>query len=98
MEYSVLEPEFRSEYTIDEAAWKTKHRIGISGCFRLRNESEFMEKSILSHLKWLDEIVLAVQPSEDDTLKIAVNLASKHPKIKVFKYPVASHFINHPNF
>ena len=98
MEYNVLEPEFRSEYSIDEVAWKTKQRMGISGCFRLRNESEFMEASILSHLKWLNEVVLAVQPSEDDTLRIAENLASKHSKIKVFKYPVASHFIDHPDF
>jgi hypothetical protein len=98
MIYKVLQPKFNPEFNIDEKVWKGKHPMGISGCFRLRNESEFMEASILSHLKWLDEVILAVQPSEDDTVKIAEKLASNHPKIKVFKYPVATHFIDHPDF
>ncbi|HET7099039.1 MAG TPA: hypothetical protein VFI61_02305 [Patescibacteria group bacterium] len=98
MIYKVLEPEFSPKFDIDEKFWKSKHKFGISGCFRLRNEAEFMEESILSHLPYLDEVVLAVQPSEDDTQKIAQRLASRFKKIKLFKYPVATHFIDHPDF
>lgn len=57
-----------------------------------------MEKSIKSHLKWLDEVVLAVQPSDDNTIEIAARLAKTTPKIKVYKYPVVPHFIDHPDF
>jgi len=98
MIYKVLEQEFSPEYDIDEKKWKGSHVPGISGCFRLRNEEEFMERAVLSHLKYLDEIVLAVQPSEDGTVAIAEKLAVRFKKIKVYKYPVASHFIDHPDF
>ena len=98
MIYKILEKEFSPKYDIDEKAWKGKHPYGISGCFRLRNESEFMESSILSHLPYLDEIVLAVQPSDDSMVEIAQKLAEKHSKIKIFQYPVPTHFIDHPDF
>lgn len=98
MIYKVLDSKYSPKYDLDEKFWRGKHPMGISGCFRLRDESEFMEESIVSHLPYLDEIVLAVQPSTDSTLKIAKKLAKKFSKIKIYEYPVATHFIDHPNF
>jgi len=98
MLYKVLEQKFSPEFDIDEKHWKSNHKAGISGCFRIRNEEEFLEDAVVSHLPHLDEVVLAVQPSEDKTLEIADRLQRYSSKIKVFKYPVASHFIDHPQF
>lgn len=72
--------------------------FGISGCFRLRNESQFMETAILSHLPYLDEAVLVIQPSEDDTIERAERLASEHEKIRVEFYPYIVDWIDTPGF
>jgi hypothetical protein len=72
--------------------------FGISGCFRLRNESQFMETAILSHLPYLDEAVLVVQPSEDDTIERAERLAAEHEKIRVEFYPYIVDWIDTPGF
>ena len=73
--------------------------FGISGCFRLRNESQFMEVAILSHLPYLDEAVLVVQPSEDDTVERAEKLAAEYPnKIRVAYYWLKVDWIDTPGF
>ena len=76
----------------------TDYPFGISGCFRLRNESQFMEVAILSHLPYLDEAVLVVQPSEDDTIMRAERLAAEHEKIRVEFYPYIVDWIDTPGF
>jgi hypothetical protein len=86
------------EVRIDYLEWNKPKPFGISGCFRLRNESQFMETAILSHLPFLDEAVLAVQPSEDDTLEIAQHLAEENPKIRVVLYPYIVDWIDTPGF
>lgn len=86
------------QYQIDYSKWNEPKPFGISGCFRLRNEAQFMEAAILSHLPYLDEAVLAVQPSEDDTLKIAMQLEAKHPKVRVVEYPFIVDWIDTPGF
>lgn len=91
----VLEREF-AEFDIDTEHWRAKKPFGISGCFRLRDEAQFMERSILSHLDYLDEAVLVTQPSNDDTVEIAERMAKENPKIKHFHYPFDVRFINHP--
>jgi len=65
---------------------------------RLRNESQFMEVAILSHLPYLDEIVLVVQPSDDDTLDRAKNLEKQNSKIRVLFYNDIVDWIDTPGF
>ena len=72
--------------------------FGFSGCFRLRNESQFMEWAILSHLPWLDEAVLVVQPSNDDTIEKAYRMAEEDERIKVYEYQFECDWIDTPGF
>ena len=88
-----------NEYKIDWDNWRSKPKeFGFSGCFRLRNESQFMEYAILSHLDWLDEAVLIVQPSEDDTVDKAHRMAEENAKINVYGYPFECDWIDTPGF
>lgn len=88
------------DFEIDFSKWAEVKPMGISGCFRLRNESQFMEAAILSHLPWLDEAVLVVQPSEDDTVERAYRLRDSHPEydIQVYEYPYEVDWIDTPGF
>ena len=86
-------------YDIDCDDWRLKDKPhGISGCFRLRNESEFMQQAVLSHLPWLDEAVLVVQPSDDNTVELAHQMADEHHKINVYYYPYECDWIDTPGF
>lgn len=77
-----------SNYDINIDEWLSDKPFGISGCFRLKNEAQFMRASILSHLEYLDEAVLVVQKSDDDTVNLAIDLAHHYPdKIRVEVYP-----------
>jgi hypothetical protein len=93
----VAEREY-SEYDIDNGERAATKPPGISGCFRLRDEAEFMERAILSHLPYLDECVLVVQESQDDTVAIAHRLADEYGKVSVYAYPVIPRFIDHPQW
>ena len=87
------------EFGIDWDNWRNKPKsFGFSGCFRLRNESQFMEVAIKSHLSWLDEAVLVVQPSEDDTIEKAQKMAAEDKRIKVYEYPFECDWIDTPEF
>ena len=61
---------------------------GVSGYYRLYNEEDFLEDSVLSHLPFLDEIILVHDSkTTDNTPDIAQKLAQKYPdKIKYFFY------------
>ncbi|KKW13412.1 MAG: hypothetical protein UY48_C0001G0033 [Candidatus Gottesmanbacteria bacterium GW2011_GWB1_49_7] len=85
-------------YEIDYEAWSAPKTFGFSGCFRLRNESQFMEAAIRSHLPWLDEAVLVVQPSKDDTTERAYRMAGEDRRIKVHEYPFECDWIDTPGF
>ena len=93
----VLEREY-SDFDIDEIKWQSPKLFGISGCFRLKDESEFMVQAVESHLPYLDEAVLVVQPSKDNTVELARMLDEKHDKVRVVEYPVSPHFIDEPEF
>jgi hypothetical protein len=83
----VLEREC-AEFDLPMAAWEAAKPHGVSGCFRLRSEAEFMRLAVESHLPWLDEAVLVVQPSVDRTFEIACALAAEYaPKVRVVVYP-----------
>jgi hypothetical protein len=87
------------EFGIDWDNWRNKPKpFGFSGCFRLRNESQFMEVAIKSHLSWLDEAVLVVQPSDDDTIKKAYRMADQDKRVKVYEYPFECDWIDTPEF
>jgi len=84
---------------IDYAAWREPKPFGISGCFRLRNESQFMKAAVRSFLPYLDEAVLCVQPSKDNTVELALEMAKERPdKIKVYHYPHEVDWIDTPGF
>lgn len=60
---------------------------GISGFMRLRNEEEFLDRAIESHLDGLDELIIVFNRCEDSTPEICYNWQRKYPeKIKVFSY------------
>lgn len=88
-----------SPYEIDWQEWQERPKpFGISGCIRVRNEAQFMEAAILSHLPYLDECVIVTQPSDDDTEKIADGLAKINHKIKVYRYPYIVDWIDTEGF
>lgn len=75
------------KFDIDLETWRAPKPFGISGFFRLKNEQQFMEAAIMSHLPWLDEAVLVIQDSNDDTVKLAEKLSMDQPKIRYSFYP-----------
>lgn len=84
---------------IDFDAWREKTKPhGISACIRVRNESQFMRAAIRSIIDLVDEVVLCVQPSDDNTLEIANELAWNHEKVKVYYYPLVSDWIDTHGF
>lgn len=96
--FKVLEPDY-ADYDIKVGEWAKPKPFGISGCFRVRNDQEFMETSVESHIQYLDEAVLLVQPSSDDTVAIAYDLERRYPdKVRVEWYPVAPVWIDDPRF
>lgn len=94
----VAEREY-SQFDIDYDTWAGKHPFGFSGCVRVRNDEEFLYDAVASHLPYLDECTLLVQPSEDRTEEFADDLAHLFPsKIRVVRYPVVPVFITDPKW
>lgn len=90
---------FLNDYDIDWDDWRIRHKpFGISGCIRVRNESQFMVPSILSHLPYLDECVIVTQPSDDNTVELAEHLASSLKKVQHYHYPYVVDWIDTPGF
>ena len=84
---------------VDYATWREKTKPeGISACIRLRNESQFMRAAVRSIVDLVDEVVLVVQPSEDNTLEIAQDLVIEYGKVKLFTYPLIPDWIDTPEF
>ncbi len=94
--HKIREWQFQS-YNIDIVDWERPHPFGISGCFRVRNDHEFLYEAVTSHLPYLDEAVIALQPSDDRTMKVVEELA-KLDKVRVEHYPVAPVFITDPEW
>lgn len=89
----------QDELTIDFEEWKNREKpMGISACIRVRNESQFMEAAVRSIVDLVDEVVLCVQPSDDDTLEIAEAMSVIYPKIKVYYYPLVPDWIDTKGF
>mgnify|MGYP000880652457 CR=1 FL=1 len=84
---------------IDYQEWRKPKPFGISGCFRLRNESQYMAAAVESFLPYLDEAVLCIQPSWDYTDDIAFSLLNKYPdKVRIIQYPHVVDWIDTPGF
>lgn len=96
--WKVREWEFQ-EFNIDLNAWKAEKPFGISGCFRVRNDHEFLREAVESHLPYLDEAVIALQPSDVETSNVVADLVADYPdKVRVVQYPVAPVFITSPEW
>ncbi|MFN3232045.1 MAG: hypothetical protein ACE363_07770 [Alphaproteobacteria bacterium] len=60
---------------------------GISGFMRLRNEEQFLDAAIASHLPGLDELVIVLNNCEDSTPEIAQSWQARFPeKIQIHDY------------
>jgi glycosyltransferase involved in cell wall biosynthesis len=82
--------------------------IGVSGYLRVYNEAETLALCIKSVVNALDELIIVVQESSDNSLQIAEALEQEYPnKIRVFAYPFINFtedinnihsFVNYSNF
>lgn len=63
---------------------------GLSGFVRLRDEETWCGLAIESFLPWVDELVIAVQPSADNT---RIVVADYDKQAKIYDYP----FLTKPN-
>lgn len=63
-----------------------KRPPGISGVFRLRNEIGFLKEVIVSHLPFLDELMIVCNGCTDGSDEVAQQFAD-HPKVRVMEYP-----------
>ena len=83
------------KFDISISKWKEPKDHGISGLFRLKNEEQFMRAAVESHLQWLDQAVLVVQPSTDRTEEIARELHKEYKsKVKLAFYPFDVHWLH----
>jgi hypothetical protein len=88
-----------SELDIDYDLWRNKGKPqGISACIRLRNESQFMRAAVRSIVDLVEEVVLVVQPSEDNTLELAHELSAEHENVAVYYYPLVPDWIDTKGF
>jgi hypothetical protein len=92
--FKVREWEFQ-EYAIDVEKWAAPNKpVGISGMFRVRNDSEFLYRAVVSHIPYLDEAVICLQPSDKETEDVVKALEQDFPDyVRVVRYPVAPVFI-----
>lgn len=86
------------ELAIDFDAWRAPKLPGISACIRVRNESQFMRAAVRSVIDLVDEVVLLVQPSDDNTLELAHELADTYQKVNVYYYPLVPDWIDTAGF
>ena len=96
--WKMKEWEFQ-DFNIDMDHWIQDKPMGISGCFRVRNDHEFLYEAVASHMKYLDEAVIALQPSDKETHQVIEKLMAAYPeKVRVVNYPVAPVFITDPGW
>ena len=70
-----------------EQIWKKPRTPGISGFMRLKNEAQFLDRAIGTHIDGLDELIIVHNDCSDETPDICARWARRHPdKIKVFEY------------
>lgn len=87
------------ELEIDYEAWARRPKMpGVSACIRVRNESQFMRAAVRSIQPLVNEVVLCVQPSDDNTREIAMALEEEFSNVKSYFYPLVPDWIDTPAF
>lgn len=76
-----------SEYYLPKEFYKNR-KVGLSAMMRLKNEEEWIFFAIQSIIEYVDEIVIVLQNSTDNTRSIIENFNS--PKIKIYDFPFSS--------
>jgi glycosyltransferase involved in cell wall biosynthesis len=59
----------------------------ISAMMRVKNEVEFLERSINSVIDLVDEMVIVDNCSTDGSAEVIADFANRFPKVKAFSYP-----------
>ena len=77
-----------SGYTFRAADLKAgQRRPGVGAFMRIRNGADFLERTILSHIDFFDEIVAVYSQCTDATPDILARLQQVHgEKLRVFHY------------
>lgn len=76
-----------ADYNIDPEAFNPLNRkSGVSAMMRIGDEKELIVPSILSILPFCDEVIVALQDSQDGT-QDALKVFDNNPKVKVYEYP-----------
>jgi len=89
--FKVREWEY-SKFDIDMNRWASEKDFGISGMFRVKDDHEFLYDAVMSHLPYLSEAVIVIQPSDVETEKVVAELG-RIPNVRVVRYPIAPVFI-----
>ncbi len=64
-----------------------RRQPGLSAFMRVRNGEEFLERTVLSHLPFFDEIVIVFNQCTDGTEAVVARLAARHPdRIRAYHY------------
>lgn len=72
-----------------------KHKVGVSGIMRVKNDAEFIRASVESCISALDELIVVYNDCTDNSPQIIAEIQSKYPdKIKVFEYKHKIYSIN----
>ncbi|MGH7080220.1 MAG: hypothetical protein ACREFU_19245 [Acetobacteraceae bacterium] len=70
-----------------EQIWKKPRQPGISGFMRLRNEAEFVDRAIASHIDAVDELAIVCNDCTDEAPEICARWQRRYPeKITVAEY------------
>ncbi|OGV51248.1 MAG: hypothetical protein A2017_16675 [Lentisphaerae bacterium GWF2_44_16] len=74
------------EFKVDIASIPLNRAPGISAFMRVRNEGEFLEQAIETHLPYFDEFVIVYNRCTDNSEEIIREFAAKSDKIKAYHY------------
>ncbi|MBF7072246.1 hypothetical protein ISG33_02370 [Glaciecola sp. MH2013] len=90
MTYAIQNTEGINEFNIRTPLERPE---GLSAMVRVKNEELMLKESIESIQAYYDEIVICIQPSEDNTLSEAQELSRRFDNVVNFEYP----FLSLPN-
>ncbi|WP_322527565.1 hypothetical protein R5R73_11430 [Salinicola sp. LHM] len=79
------------EYFINPDYWRSRPE-GLSAVLRVKDEDEWLELSVLSIIKWCDEVLICIQGRQaDNTEEVSRSLANQFPeKIRMLYFPYDS--------
>ena len=75
------------DFKFDRRSLSIPRKPGISAYMRIKDEEEFVDLAIRSHLEFYDEIIAVYNGCTDNTEKVLLELREQYPeKIKVYHY------------